>query len=180
MIEASVTLQEVLIARERKSVRIKQLFVRYKVPIVAVKMNIPGPVKDHSLYRQGIEACLSAITDGLQMHQSSFIYKEVLHYPTGTELYLCINRDAKELKRIAVEIEEKHPIGRLFDIDVFEHEERSLSRNEMNLASRKCIICNDDAHQCGRTRKHSIEILVNTIKSRLVDYFGGGSIVPKL
>ncbi len=72
--------------------------MRHKVPIVAVKMNIPGPVKDHFLYRQSIEACLSAITNGLKMRQSSFMHKEVLHYPTGTEVYLCIDRDAKNLK----------------------------------------------------------------------------------
>ncbi len=81
---------------------------------------------------------------------------------------------------MAVEIEENHAIGRFFDIDVYEHEERSISRSEMNLTARKCIICNDDAHQCGRTRKHSIETLVNTIRSQLMDYFGGGSIVLKL
>lgn len=32
-----------------------------------------------------------------------------------------------------------------------------ISRSDLNLASRRCLICEDDAKACGRSRKHSIE-----------------------
>ena len=34
---------------------------------------------------------------------------------------------------------------------------KSISRSDLDLPSRQCLICEDDAKACGRSRKHSIE-----------------------
>ena len=50
-----VTLAEMLDARERRAFRQQELLARYQMPMVCFTMNIPGPVKNNSLCRQGFE-----------------------------------------------------------------------------------------------------------------------------
>ena len=54
---------------------------------------------------------------------------------------------------------EETKIGRLYDIDVLEKENTKISRKDLGFPERKCLLCNNPACQCGRSRKHSIEEL---------------------
>ena len=64
---------------------------------------------------------------------------------------------------IATEIEESHPRGRLFDMDVIGTDGMKLSRGTY----RKCIICGCQAQECARSRKHSVEELQAKIEELL-------------
>ena len=54
---------------------------------------------------------------------------------------------------------EETKIGRLYDIDVLEKENTKISRKDLGFPERKCLLCDNPACQCGRSRKHSIEEL---------------------
>lgn len=51
-----------------------------------------------------------------------------IHEKTGDELLLAIDCPAEKIKNLTTEIEETHPIGRLFDIDVIDTDGQKLSR----------------------------------------------------
>ena len=54
---------------------------------------------------------------------------EEFHDHTGDELLLCIDADATVLKKVMTNIEETHPLGRLFDIDIIDENGGKLSHN---------------------------------------------------
>ena len=64
---------------------------------------------------------------------------------------------------MTVAIEESSQLGRLFDIDIIDINFEKLSRKSF----RKCLICEEQAQECGRSRKHSVEELQNKVEEIL-------------
>ena len=60
-------------------------------------------------------------------------------------------------------IEEAHPLGRLFDIDVLDSEGHKLSRPQY----RPCLICGNQAQLCARTRRHTVAEMQAKIEEML-------------
>lgn len=79
------------------------------------------------------------------------------------ELIMALDAPAEDIKTLATEIEESHPLGRLFDMDVIGTDSMKLSRGTY----RKCIICGCQAQECARSRKHSVEELQEKIEELL-------------
>lgn len=77
---------------------------------------------------------------------------------TGYEGYLVVKADGYQVKKLMIALEETK-IGRLYDIDVLEKENTKISRKDLGFPERKCLLCDNPACQCGRSRKHSIEEL---------------------
>ena len=62
---------------------------------------------------------------------------------------------------LAVELEDIDPIGRLYDMDVLDTDGKKISREDMGLPRRKCLLCENDAAVCARSRAHSLEALTD-------------------
>ena len=60
------------------------------------------------------------------------------------------------------------PKARLLDIDVMD-KDGTVSRKELGLDARKCLICDDDAKVCARSQKHSMEELVARVDELCYD-----------
>ena len=73
------------------------------------------------------------------------------------------------LKKLMTEIEDGSRIGRLFDIDVIDVDLQPISRADIGMNDRKCLICGEPAHACSRSRKHSVAELLNEIERVLKD-----------
>ena len=63
-------------------------------------------------------------------------------------------------------IEETHPLGRLFDIDVLDTTGTKLSRK----IYRKCFLCGCQAQECASSRKHSVSELQAYIAKEINNY----------
>ena len=77
---------------------------------------------------------------------------------------------AAQAKEVTVEIEEKHPLGRLMDIDVIGPDGVPVSRTGDGHPQRRCLICNDDARACMRAATHSVTELLAKIHSMTEAY----------
>ena len=105
------------------------------------------------------------------------VFEELRDLETGYEGYFIVDMDPLSAKKLAVELEETHPLGRLFDLDVilalkkavFADGVRPLGREELGLEPRTCIICGRPVRECMRTRKHSTEELLSRIEA-IIDY----------
>ena len=105
------------------------------------------------------------------------VFEEFRDLETGYEGYFIVDMDPLSAKKLAVELEETHPLGRLFDLDVilslkkavFADGVRPLGREELGLEPRTCIICGRPVRECMRTRKHSTEELLSRIEA-IIDY----------
>lgn len=158
-----VILTDMLLCRERRA-QIQDTFLsQYHCPVISFCMNIPGPVKTNEQIRAAFESGKTALLTRLE--QSSAEIKNFLeiHEKTGDELLLSIDCPAEKIKDIITEIEETHPIGRFFDMDVIDTDGQKLSRPSY----RKCIICGCQAQECARTRKHTVEEMQAKIEEML-------------
>lgn len=129
--------------------------------VVASKLNIPGPVKNNQAIQTfferemaGFEAFLA--DRGLLFRQMT----DWLAEETGPESFYLIASDAVSTKRVTTAFEESTAYRRLFDLDVIYLGERgkvlSISRRDLDLPTRRCLICGRDAKDCGRSRRHSV------------------------
>lgn len=170
----AITLGELLAARELRAAK-QQAYVRqYAVPLISFMVNIPGPYKDTPLSTRIFEEGLRALDEELATRKIPQIYKEVGYYVTGAEGFIAVDYDALDLKKMLVAIEETHPLGRLFDFDVIGIHLEPLSRDSIGIAKRKCLLCDEEAHACSRSRSHSLEELTQKIQSMVDAYVQNG------
>lgn len=155
-----VNLEEMLSAREYRSQKIQDLIKEYpEHSHISFKLNIPGPIKNSDLYKY-------AFNEGIK---EAIGFAKVIYnldsLKTGPEAFLISDLSPAELKAAMIAIEDKHPLGRLFDLDVY-----GTNRNDLSIAARKCLICDNLAHACSRNQTHSLDEIITTIDSMIKNY----------
>lgn len=158
-----VTITDMMFCRDRR-VQIQNEFIeKYQKPVISFCMNIPGPIKTTPLIRKGFEAGKDALLHALSAANMEVLESRVFHDITGDEMLLCVDAPAEKIKDLTQQIEESHPYGRLFDMDVIGTDGMKLSRPSY----RKCLICDCQAQECARTRRHSISEMQDKIEEIL-------------
>lgn len=158
------SLNEILDDRERRAERQRELITLYGTPLVSFTMNIPGAEKDSPMIRAGFAEGLRRLHPVLSVR-----YEEERYGVTGPETLLCVDMDPGELKRITVKLEEADALGRLFDMDVIRTDGTSVSRTELGLPMRKCLLCGEPAKMCRRAGRHTTDELNAAAKAILRD-----------
>ncbi len=163
-----IELELLLESRDRRCAFQQQLLKQYHLPLVSFMVNMPGPVKrcplSEKLHTLG---CLEL----KKAFNSKIIWSTVKVLNTGCEGYFVIDLEATKLKRLTCYLEDTHPLGRLWDFDVHT-EQGQVSRAQLDIASRTCLICNNPAPVCARSRAHSVEELLSHIQKMTNQYFG--------
>lgn len=153
-----ISLEEMLESREERAAMQQELLhADNQSSLLCATMNIPGPVKTSVK----LEEIFKTITEAIEQELTGISPNANLYWEknTGLEYYLLLPLAPQELKSKMVQIEEQHPYGRLVDLDVLWQEGdkiKSISRQELGFAPRRCFICDKDAKECGRSRAHSI------------------------
>jgi len=163
----TVTLEEVLANRERRVLRQRAVLEAHAAPVISLSLVIPGPTKDSPEARQVMSAVLGALDALLGSRGWPVVSRELWLDPTGPEALLAVDADALELKGALVHLEETHPLGRLWDLDVICPERGSISRRLLGLEPRRCLLCGEAAHACARSRAHSLDELQEAIRKLL-------------
>ena len=157
------TMQEILNAREQRAFRQKELLARYQKPLLCFTLNIPGPEK----WNRDIAVAFTVGNLLLRDRLPRIIHYEKQCKASGADAYYVVDLPVKQLKRLAMQIENTESIGRLFDMDVLDADGRKLSREEMGCRPRKCLICQEDAHICARSRAHGLDAITGKVKELL-------------
>lgn len=161
-----VTLKELLDSRENRVWHQQELLDKYGGILVSVTLNIPGPIKDKPEYQKVMEWGMEALLAAFGVNA---IYSETRFLKTGAEGYICLNGLEKaEAKYLAVIIESMSPKARLLNVDVMD-KDGAVSRGELGLDARKCLICDEDAKACARSQKHSMEELLAKVNELCYD-----------
>lgn len=151
------TLQEILDARERRVQKQQELLTQYQKPLLCFTMNIPGPVKQDRDIATAFSVGNWLLRDRLA--GCPMLHKEFHRENTGNTAFYVVDLPAKQLKQLAIEIEDTDPIGRLFDMDVIDTDGSKLTREMLGFARRKCLLCDNDAALCARSRAHGLDQL---------------------
>ncbi len=157
-----VTLEQVLDAREARAYRQREWLDRYSLPLISFTINMVGDIKVNAISILAFEQGCAAIAEQCKQSGIQISSEIVLRPNTGYE-YLAVadNRTALQIKQTLVSVEASHPLGRLFDIDVIDVDGSAVSRDIMQLPRRKCIVCDQDAKLCARSRAHSQEAIID-------------------
>jgi holo-ACP synthase len=159
-----VALEQILEARERRAARHAAALRRFHRPIVSLTVVMPGPVKDGVLPRRVLEEALGAVEDLCRNRQWPVLRLQVFWQTTGPEALYVIDGEAEALKSACMELEDVHPMGRLWDLDVIVVGRRILSRKEFGYPARRCLVCERPAFECGRSRRHGVDELLGAIE----------------
>lgn len=154
-----MSLKRILREKEERSQIQKEMNKRWNSALVSFSLNIPGKNKVNAtakiLFEEGKEILKALPFPSLETKQ------------IGLQLFVCFNREAEELKKELLQIEETHPLGRFFDFDVFDAKLNKLSRN----TPRQCFLCSQNAFVCSRNQTHSLESLNRYLTKKVKTYF---------
>lgn len=149
----SITLEQMLRARDARVERQQALLRAHGLPLVSFTLNIAGPVKDGALVRFVFRAGLS----GLEGALGTPSVRELTWAPTGPEaLLLFPGHDARALKAACMALESEDPVGRLYDLDVLDTDGQKLSRD----GGRTCLVCGGPVSVCARSRAHGLPAII--------------------
>ena len=167
-------LEVILSGKEKRAAIQKQLLEKYSGPLISFTLNIPGPCKDSMKFTEIHDIGMKAITEALQNEKILILNQAVEEGAAGPTGFLNVNSNKLIIKEIAVAIEETHPLGRLFDIDVLVEGGHILTRSELKLKDRSCLLCpNTAATICRREQRHSLDELLRKIEEMIETYHKG-------
>ena len=155
-----VTLQQILDNREARADYQQILLRGYGTPLVSFMVNMPGAVKRNPAALAVHRAGITALREGLAGH---ILYYKTLDYPTGYEGFFAVDLPGEKVKDITCRIEDTHPLGRLMDLDVLTPDGGSISRVQLGLPPRACLICGGYAKACARSKAHALSALYEKI-----------------
>lgn len=156
-----VTLRELLDSRENRVWHQQELLNKYEGALVSVTLNIPGPIKDRPQYRKVMEWGMEQL---LSLFDDKVCHQEIRFLKTGSEGYIClVGVSPEDVKKLAISVENSCKRGRLLDVDILTRK-GGVSRSQLGLPPRKCLICDNDAKACARSQKHSMEELIKKVE----------------
>lgn len=160
-------MEKILIDREIRSNQIKELLEKTNNPIISIKANVVGSNKSPYYAYLIVKRFFGLIKKEIKI-QNFFYYDS---YDGPYYLIESID-DANYIKEKAIALEDNDILGRLVDIDVYTLN-GSINRNTLNKQQRRCLVCENYAHVCVRSKKHSLyeveekvnEIIRNYLKT---------------
>lgn len=125
--------------------------------LVTVRINYPGIEKSNYITDDIVNIIYSEI---LTYYKKYIIYNDKYKNREGAICHFLFNLDFITVKKLMIDIEENHILGRCLDIDVYtmkENKLRGISRSDLFKSPRRCFICDLDAKICSRAQTHSME-----------------------
>jgi holo-ACP synthase/triphosphoribosyl-dephospho-CoA synthase len=163
-------MEEVLAEREDRVRRQKELLDKFGPPLLCLTLNIPGPYKNFPWARRCFFEGLAALKKNLRAEGMGLRHEEWFEGPAGYRGFITVEAEGLAVKALSVQLEETHPLGRLFDIDVLEGAGK-IPRTAVGAEERKCLVCGGNAFACGRNRTHGVEELIPTVLQIMKNFF---------
>lgn len=167
--KVSIDIDNVLDAREKRS------SLRNEIAIsgysnISLTLNIPGYPKSNEIITNFFELTLESLKIFLSANRISINYEINIIDGAGNFFIAKLessNTDLKAIKKLTESFEEKHELGRLIDVDIFDINNMPVSSGKQ----KACFICVDkSALECMREQNHTFEELRILIFEK-INYF---------
>ncbi|WP_319410708.1 citrate lyase holo-[acyl-carrier protein] synthase [uncultured Cohaesibacter sp.] len=168
-----VSLGQMLAAREMRVKRRQEALDHYCQPTITLSVVMPGAVKLSAMTRAIAAAANSAIS--LKLRDAGWDYRQLWSAEeiSGPEALYAVACPPDQLKRAMVELEEGHKLGRLWDLDVHACDGKGISRKDLDLPPRSCLVCAEPAHACARSRTHQLAEILTVMEDTVRSFRGG-------
>ena len=154
-------------ARDERAARQAALLKEFGRPLVSFTMNIAGPEKTNALIEKAFRLAVRRLKDALAASGIRLVHGEMHMKPSGPEGFFCVDGGVEAVKRLCVALEERDKLGRLLDLDVLDRGGGKLSREQLELPARGCVICGKTGSYCAASRAHSAETLFEEAMGRI-------------
>ncbi len=157
----AVALDDILAARDARVARQQAMQAAGGV-LLSLTLVAPGAVKRSPLLDAIFAAALAALRPLVDDARARI---EAVDDSGHHALYL-LDGEARDWKTRMLALENRAPLSRLWDIDIIDRDGVAVSRRDLGLPPRRCLICDDDAKTCARERRHDIAALQADIARR--------------
>ena len=157
----AVALDDILAARDARVARQQAMQAAGGV-LLSLTLVAPGAVKRSPLLDAIFAAALAALRPLVDDARARI---EAVDDSGHHALYL-LDGEARDWKTRMLALENRAPLSRLWDIDIIDRDGVAVSRRDLGLPPRRCLICDADAKTCARERRHSIAALQADIARR--------------
>ncbi len=162
-----ITLAQILSARDTRQQRQQLWLEQYGCTLISLTMVIPGDIKNSSGAHFLCQTALQVINTTLCHTGKKVIAQQCFSSDAGLEALFAIEAKAEPIKHLCINIEQTHPLGRYWDIDVICPKQGILSRKHSDIPERKCFICDHHAHICVRSQAHELSELIRAIEEKI-------------
>lgn len=149
-------LERVLESKEERAYFQKKLINEYQLPLISLTLNLVGGYFLYDKWEILFKKALESIEDTFE---EKIVFKKIRLGKWGPEGFWIIDLPIENIKKETIKIEDSHPLGRLFDIDVINIAGKSISRRDFGMSPRRCIICDNSAIECYIKKNHELEEL---------------------
>ena len=153
-----VTSEELRAARDRRVLEKWELLSAGDGScLVEFSLNIAGAVKVFPFARTAFREELRELQE--KLGRFSIKNTKICEEPTGDHAFFLLDSPEIPVKQFLVSIEESHPLGRLFNLDVCGLGGVSVKRQDLHLLPRTCLVCGGNANICQAKKRHSMELI---------------------
>lgn len=163
-----ITLDKLLASRDRRVEMQQKLREKHpNLTLVCLTVIMPGNIKRNLSSLIVSQAAINTLLNKLEGNVVDVVTRDL---ETGYEAYVVTNLSQHDTKLIACDIEDNHPLGRLFDIDVLDADGFPVKRETAGFQPRRCLMCDNEARYCMRNRTHTPQELNAKIKQMVAAY----------
>ncbi|GAA2183699.1 triphosphoribosyl-dephospho-CoA synthase CitG [Brooklawnia cerclae] len=155
---AGVRLAEVLADRDARRRDQMALGRDFGWPVLSLTMIAPGPVKRTTDLDRSFDLAVTASTLSIASRGWTIRGRAERRGPVGTSFLAAVDAHPVALKAAMVAVEDAHPHGRLWDLDVVV-ENGPVPRSLVGRTPRRCLVCEQPARYCSRARTHPLDQL---------------------
>jgi holo-ACP synthase len=160
----------ILAAREERAATQLDLQKRFGQPLLSVTIVMPGPVKDGPLSCRLLDVAQQQVRKLIQDRGWRVLACVEALRDAGPEAIYVVDAPAEDLKAAAIALEDTHALGRFWDLDVIAKSMHPLSRSSLNRPPRRCLVCEQSAKACARSRRHPLAELLAVIEERVYGF----------
>lgn len=159
-----LTLEDMLAAKEARANRRGDLLKTNPETVISLTINMPGSVKDSPEIR-------AVFRDGVQKIENTFLVtsSQICYEKTGPHGLFCISENPESVKEKACELEASSSWSRLWDIDVYDSQGKTVSASDRH-QGRSCFLCQELSTVCMREQRHPLEEIIAAANELILDF----------
>lgn len=146
---------------------IKSLMEKYRKTSMIIKINSFKYKNNVDMFNEILQNVSGWLVDLLK---SKILLKLYFVDIDGPQILMIINKEARDMKRLIVDVEEKHILGKCLNIKVFDYKHEEITRDDIGKEPLGCPLCSRPMGICDCSKKNNGEDMISYMREAYMDY----------